>query len=141
MRIRWAVVLALLLTLAACDSGADPLDAKPKESASATAKKAAMDGSLPQVSEGKAAPEALTEFTCTRDDKGTWRASGAVLNDSKTSTAFQITAHVGPADGEGAAARTKRIAAVQAHGSVRFDLGEIESRSADGPCHVQVLAL
>ena len=101
----------------------------------------ALDGSLPRVPEGRSVPAALTEFVCTRDDKGIWTASGAVVNDSKKSASFQVTAHVGPADGQGAAARTKRIAAVQAHGSVRFDLGKIESRSDEGPCHVQVLAL
>ena len=64
-----------------------------------------------------------------------------MVNASRKSATFQVTAHVGPADGQGAKARTKRIAAVQANGSVRFDLGELDAGSADGPCHVQVVAL
>jgi hypothetical protein len=137
MRIRLAAILALMLALAACGGGDEP---KSKASGSPSPK-VAMAGSLPRVPEGRPVPAALTEFVCTRDDKGNWTASGAVVNDTKKSTSFQVTAHVGPADGQGAAARTKRIAAVQAHGSVRFDLGTIESRSDGGPCHVQVLAL
>ena len=63
------------------------------------------------------------------------------VNTTKKPTTFQVTAHVGPADGSGAKARTKRIAAVQGNGSFRFDLGELEAGSPDGPCHVQVVAL
>jgi hypothetical protein len=138
MRIRLAAVFALMFALAACGGGGDTPKGKASDSPSP---QVALDGSLPRVPEGKPVPAALTEFVCTRDDKGIWTASGAVVNDTKKSASFQVTAHVGPADGQGAAARTKRIAAVQAHGSVRFDLGKIESRSDQGPCHVQVLAL
>jgi hypothetical protein len=137
MRMRYAVVLALMLALAGC-GGATP-DAKPKASSSPT--KQALDGALPQVADGAPAPAALSQFECTRDDKGTWSATGAVKNDAKTPETFQVTVYVGPADGDGAAARTKRIDAVQAHGSVRFDIPKVETRSPDGPCHVQVLAL
>lgn len=140
MRIRLAAVLALILALGSCGGGDDP-DAKPSATASTSAAKQALDGSLPQVPDGTPVPAALSGFECRRDDKGTWRASGAVTNDTKKSRTFQVTVHVGPADGEGAAARTKRIAAVQPHGSVRFDLGTIESRAPEGPCHVQVLAV
>ena len=135
MRIRLVAVSALTLALTACGGGtptADPSDEPTK---------AALDGALPTVSEGVLVPGALEEFTCRRDDNGTWTASGAVVNASKKATSFQITAHVGPADGSGVKARTKRIAAIQAKGSVRFDLGELEAGSPDGPCHVQVVAL
>jgi hypothetical protein len=138
MRIRLAAALALVFVLAACGGGGDTSKAT---SSDRPTPKVAMDGSLPRVPEGRPVPAALTEFVCARDDKGIWTASGAVVNDTKKSASFQVTAHVGPSDGQGAAARTKRIAAVQAHGSVRFDLGKIESRSDEGPCHVQVLAL
>ena len=138
MRIRLVAVLALILALAACGGGGDSPKAKATSSASP---KVAMDGSLPHVADGRPVPAALTEFVCTRDDKGNWTASGAVVNDTKLPASFQVTVHVGPADGQGAAARTKQIASVQAHGSVRFDLGKIESRSDKGPCHVQVMAL
>jgi hypothetical protein len=140
MRIRLVVALALTFALSACGVGSDSAE-KPSKGASTSRAKQALDASLPQVSDGTPVPAALSGFECTRDDKGTWRASGAVTNDTKKSRTFQVTVHVGPADGEGAAARTKRIAAVQTHGSVRFDLGTIESRSPDGPCHVQVLAV
>ncbi len=138
MRLRLAVVLALTLALAACGVvGGGP----EKDTAGSGSTKVAMDGALPNVAEGTLVPASLRDFTCTRDDEGTWTASGAVVNDSKESATFKVTVHVGPADGAGAVARTKRIASVQAHGSVRFDLGKIETRSDDGPCHVQVLAL
>ncbi|MGI9083873.1 MAG: hypothetical protein ACR2FE_01105 [Aeromicrobium sp.] len=148
MRIRVALVFTLVLTLGACGvvGGDDP---KPQPTASAAGEKA-MDGALPQIPDGEPAPAALSDFTCSRDDdpstgsgdaKDTWSASGAVSNGTKKPATFQVTVHVGPADGRGAAARTKRITAVQPKGSVSFDLGDIESRSSDGPCHVQVLAL
>lgn len=140
MRIRLAAVLALMLALAACGGGSDP-GAKPTKTASSSTAKQALDASLPQVADGTPVPAALSGFECSRDDKGNWRASGAVTNDAKKAQTFQVTVHVGPADGEGAAARTKRIVAVQARGSVRFDLGTIESHSPEGPCHVQVLAV
>jgi hypothetical protein len=135
MRIRLAAVSALTLALTACGGGTPTADPSDKPT------KAALEGALPNVSGGTVVPSALQEFTCRRDDKGTWTASGAVVNASKKAISFQVTAHVGPADGSGAKARTKRIAAIQPKGSVRFDLGEIEAASADGPCHVQVVAL
>jgi hypothetical protein len=134
MRIRIVLVTALTLTLTAC--GGTP-SADPKTEPT----KSALSGALPNVPGGRVVPEALRELRCERDDEGTWRASGAVVNDSKKATTFQVTAHVGPADGQGAKARTKRIAAIQAKGSVRFDLGDLEAASDDGPCHVQVVAL
>ena len=138
MRMRSAVVLALMLALTACGGG----DAKPKaEASSAPAKKAAMDGALPNVADGRSMPEALTDFVCKRDDKGDWKASGAVTNRSKEPVSFQVTVHVGSADGQGAPASTKHISSVQKNGSVGFELDEIETKSPDGACHVQVLAL
>ena len=137
MRMRSAVVLALMLALTACGD-----DAEPKTDASkAAAKKAAMDGALPNVADGRSMPEALSDFVCDRDDKGTWTASGAVTNRSKEPVSFQVTVHVGTANGQGAPASTKRISSVQKNGSVGFELDEIETRSPDGACHVQVIAL
>lgn len=137
MRIRIAVVLALMLALTACGLGDDAPKAKPKPAAT----KAALDGALPNVAEGRSMPEALSDFACERDDKGTWTASGAVTNRTSKPVSFQVTVHVGTPDGQGAPASTKRIAAVQKNGSVGFELDEIETRAADGVCHVQVLAL
>ena len=138
MRMRSAVVLALILALTACGGG----DGKPKADASSTpAKKAAMDGALPNVADGTSMPEALTDFICKRDDKGDWKASGAVTNRSKEPVSFQVTVHVGSADGQGAPASTKHISSVQKNGSVGFELDEIETKAPDGACHVQVLAL
>ena len=138
MRMRSAAVLALMLALTACGGG----DAKPQaEASSAAAKKAAMDGALPNVADGRSIPEALSDFVCKRDDKGTWKASGAVTNRAKEPVSFQVTVHVGSADGQGAPASTKRISSVQKNGSVGFELDEIETRAPDGACHVQVLAL
>ena len=132
------MVIALMLALTACGGG----DAEPKTDASkAAAKKAAMDGALPNVADGRSMPEALSDFVCERDDKGTWKASGAVTNRSKEPVSFQVTVHVGAADGRGAPASTKRISSVQKNGSVGFELDEIETRTPDGACHVQVIAL
>jgi hypothetical protein len=137
MRIRLAVVLALVLALAACGLGDDAPTAKPEPAAT----KAALDGALPNVAEGTSMPEALSDFTCERDDKGTWSASGAVTNRTSKPVSFQVTVHVGTADGRGEPASTKRISSVQKNGSVGFELDEVETRASDGPCHVQVLAL
>jgi hypothetical protein len=138
MRIRTAVSVALMLAVTGCSG-----DAKPKAGASSEPqKKVAMDGALPNVAGGMSAPEALSDFACERDDKGTWTASGAVTNRTKEPVSFQVTVHVGNVDGQGQPASTKRISSVQKNGSVGFELAEIETGgSADGPCHVQVLAL
>jgi hypothetical protein len=137
MRIRLAAVLALMLALTACGLGDDEPKAKPEPAAT----KAALDGALPNVAEGRSTPEALSDFTCERDDEGTWSASGAVTNRTSKPVSFQVTVHVGNADGQGAPASTKRISSVQKNGSVGFELDEIETRAPDGRCHVQVLAL
>jgi hypothetical protein len=138
MRMRSAAVLALMLALTACGGG----DAKPDaEASNAPAKKAAMGGALPRVADGMPVPEALSDFVCKRDDKGDWKASGAVTNRSKDPVSFQVTVHVGSADGQGAPASTKHISAVQKNGAVGFEVDEIETRTPDGRCHVQVLAL
>jgi hypothetical protein len=138
MRIRSAVVIALMLALTAC--GGD--DATPKTKSSTPAKKAAMDGALPNVAGGTSTPDALSDFACVRDDdKDTWKATGAVTNRTEEPVSFQVTVHVGKPDGQGAPASTKRISSVQTNGSVGFELDEIETRTPDGACHVQVLAL
>jgi hypothetical protein len=137
MRIRTAVAVALMLALAGCGG-----DAKPKAEASGEPeKKVAMDGALPNVAGGISAPEALSDFACERDDEGKWSASGAVTNRTKEPVSFQVTVHVGNVDGQGQPARTKHISSVQKNGSVGFAFDEIETRAADGSCHVQVVAL
>jgi len=137
MRIRSAAALVLMLALTGCGG-----DAKPKAEASGEPeKKVAMDGALPNAAGGASAPEALSDFACERDDEGTWKASGAVTNRTKEPISFQVTVHVGNVDGQGQPASTKRISSVQKNGSVGFELDKIETGAADGPCHVQVLAL
>src|SRR5688500_10366019 len=118
MRIRLAAVLVLMLALSGCGLGDDAPKAKPKPAAT----KAAMDGALPNVAEGRSMPEALSDFACEKDDGGTWAASGAVTNRSSKPVSFQVTVHVGTADGQGAPASTKRISSVQKNGSVGFEL-------------------
>ncbi len=137
MRIRLAVLLAVMLALTSCGLGDDEPKAKPKPAAT----KAALDGALPNVAEGRSMPEALSDFSCKRDDKGAWSASGAVTNRTSKPLSFQVTVHVGNADGQSAPASTKRISSVQKNGSVGFEIDEIETRSTDVRCHVQVLAL
>lgn len=137
MRMRSAAVLALMLVLTACgDDQKTATDASP-----APAKKVALDGALPHVAGGTSMPEALSDFVCKRDGKGEWTASGAVTNRSKEPVSFQVTVHVGSADGRGAPASTKHISSVQKNGSVGFELDEIDTKTPDGACHVQVVAL
>jgi hypothetical protein len=139
MRMRSAAVLVLMLVLTACGGGGDAKrDAKASD---ATAKRVAMGGALPNVADGVPVPQALTDFVCKQDDKDNWMASGAVTNRSSDPVTFQVTVHVGSADGQGAPASTKRISSVQKNGSVGFEIDDIETRSPDGACHVQVLAL
>ena len=137
MRMRSAAVLALVLALTACGGN----DAKPKAESDPPAKKAAMGGALPNVADGVPVYGVLSDFVCKKDDKGDWKASGAVTNRTKDPVTFQVTVHVGTADGQGAPASTKRISSVQKNGSVGFELDEIETDTPDGDCHVQVLAL
>jgi hypothetical protein len=92
MRTRLLAVLALMLALGACGSGADP-SAKPTTGTTTPAKQA-LDGSLPQVPDGTPVPAALSGFECRRDDKGTWRASGAGTTDTKKSRTLQVTVHI-----------------------------------------------
>lgn len=140
MRLGIAVVLAATLALGGC-GGSDSTTAASTPKPAASTPKPALGASLPRIPDGTPTPEALSDFACDRDDKDVWRATGAVKNTTSSSVTFQVTVHVGPADGDGAVARTQRIAGVQANGSVRFDLGKIKTGSPDGPCHVQVLAL
>ena len=137
MRIRTTVAAALLVTLAGCGAGGDGA----AKASGETVKKVAMDGALPRVAEGTPAPEALSDLRCDRDDKNQWSASGVVSNRTGKAASFQVTVHVGPADGNSASAETRRISSVQKNGSVGFEIDEIEARSVDGPCHVQVLML
>ena len=116
MRIRLAVALAVTLAAGACGGVPETKSAK-----SSGTQDAAMDAALPRVAEGRAVSDALSGFTCERDDdEGTWSASGAVVDRAKRPAAFQIMVYVGPADGRGASHRTKRVAAVQSKGSARF---------------------
>lgn len=137
MRIRLAMGLALVLALSACGL----VDDEPKAKPNAVATKVAMDGSLPNVAEGSSMPEALSDFRCERDDEGTWSASGAVTNRTSKPVSFQVTVHVGTPDGGSQPATTRRISSVQKNGSVGFELDKIKTPTADGRCHVQVLAL
>jgi hypothetical protein len=144
MGLRTFVAGALVLALAGCGGG------DPEAKASKTeVKKVAMDGALPRVAEGTPVPEALSDFRCEPDDpstgsgrsEGQWSASGVVSNGTDRPVTFQVTVHVGPVDGQTAKAQTRRVSSVQQNGSVGFELDELDARSADGPCHVQVVAL
>ncbi len=128
------MAVALVLVLPACGGGE-------ASTRSGTTTERALTGALPRVAEGVRVPEALSDFACERDDEGTWTATGSVTNRTKAPATFQVTVYVGPADGAGSPARTKRISAVQKNGSVGFEIDGIEARAPEGPCHVRVLAL
>jgi hypothetical protein len=136
MRLRTLVAGALVLALAGCGGGDPEAKASKPE-----VKKVAMDGALPRVADGTPVPEALSDFRCEPDDQGQWSASGVVGNGTDQPLTFQVTVHVGPVDGQTAQAQTRRVSSVQPNGSVGFEFDELDARSADGPCHVQVLAL
>jgi hypothetical protein len=137
MRTRTIVAAALVLALGGCGGGGDGAARASGDSVT----KVAMDGALPRVAEGTPVPEALSDLRCERDEDGTWSASGVVSNHGAHPATFQVTVHVGPADGHSAPAETRRVSSVQKNGSVGFELDEIQARSVDGPCHVQVLML
>lgn len=122
--------VALLLVLAGCGSGDDAAPA-PEPSAPNDA-----PAGLPQ---GSAVPELLSGVEC-RSDDGTWNARGTVENPTKSRASYQVTVQVGPPGTAGPAA-TKRLDDVEPDSKVSFELTEIPAASADGPCHVQLLAL
>ncbi|AXT83769.1 hypothetical protein C6I20_00195 [Aeromicrobium sp. A1-2] len=131
------LAVALLLVLTGCGGGSDPepaASAKPKATASATTVK-------PTVAppEGTPAPEALSKFTCDKNSKGTWSASGYVANASKGKVTFQVTVYVGEATGGPEQAKTQRVT-VAGGGSAKFSIAKVPAPKAGGPCHVQVLA-
>lgn len=125
-----ATLIAAALLTTAC-SGDDAPAARATPSASPTAQ------GLP---EGTSVPELLSGVRCNPDDDGVWRAVGVVTNPTRNPVSYQVTAQVGPADGEGPAT-TRRLVDVAAGQKVRFRLDEIPTSSPEGPCHLQLLAL
>ncbi len=130
-----AVVIVVAL-LAGCGGSGDA-PAKPAPTAVKTTKAAPEPTIAPPT--GKAAPEALSQFSCTENAKGTWKASGTISNSGKTKATYQVTVHVGEAAGKSEQAKTKQLPNIQAGGSVKFTLTKLPAPKAGGTCHVQVL--
>lgn len=124
------VVPVLAVTAAACSGGSDP-DGSATPSASPTAE------GLP---EGRSAPELLSGVECSRDEDGTWSATGVVSNPTRNPASYQVSAQVGPAGGSTPAA-TRRLDGVAAGADQPFLLTDIPTSSPDGPCHLQLLVL
>lgn len=133
-----ALGLALGLVLAGCGGPAADDDAPAPEPPGVANGDSGPSTGAP---DGEPVPEALRRFRCERDGDGVWSASGRVRNPGSQTRDFQVTVHVGPADGATAPARTTRLVEVPAEKSTTFRLAGVEAASAQGPCHVQVLAL
>jgi hypothetical protein len=134
MRIPVAAALALVVALGGCGGSDEPAEptatktAEPKPSASIA------------VETGKPAPQDLASFRCAADAKGRWNAVAIVSNTTKKAQDYQITVHVGPAEGEASPARTQSIGRINAGGSVTVRVLKIPAAAPDGPCQVQLLA-
>jgi hypothetical protein len=144
MRIPAAAALTLVLALGACGGGGDDTGEPTSTKTSATKKVAKTATPTPTATvstgTGKPAPQDLTSFRCERDSKGRWNAVAVVSNGTKKAQDYQITVHVGPAEGEPSPARTQSVGRVNAGGSVTVRVLKIPAQATDGPCQVQLLA-
>jgi len=147
MSLRRCVALAgTLLVLTACGGGGEsekesaPTPTKTTQAQKTTKTEEPKKAETPAANfQGTPVPEALSKFQCV-EEKKSWTATGYVENSGKKAASFQVTVHVGAADGEPQAARTMRLSNVAAGGSVSFEVTKVPSQG-DGPCHVQVLLL
>lgn len=130
--------VALLLVLAACGGGSDEPAAKPTATTAPTT--AATTKPTTVSPKGTPAPEALMRFRCDKNSKGTWKASGFLVNGGKAAVTFQVTVFIGEATGGEQPAKTKQVPNVGAGGSVGFAINKVPAPEAGGTCHVQVLA-
>jgi predicted small lipoprotein YifL len=136
----FAVLLAMLLALAGCGGGSDPVPKAEKTATKTTPTKKVTVKPTVVVPTGKPAPEALSSFRCAADKKGRWNASGYLSNSGKTKVTYQVTVYVGEASGGSEDARTLEVANVAAGGSTKFSIRKVPAPKAGGPCYVQVLA-
>jgi hypothetical protein len=148
MRIPVAAALVLLVALGGCGGGDEPASSNAPTKDTST-----RDHALKELTEktkaradqlsaehGKPAPQDLTSFRCARDAKGQWNAVAVVSNSAKKAQSYQITVHVGPAEGEESPARTQSVGRVNAGGSVTVRVLKVPAAAPDGPCQVQLLA-
>ncbi|AWB93748.1 hypothetical protein [Aeromicrobium chenweiae] len=132
-----AAAVALLLLLAACGSSSDGSSAKPGSTQAAASPAAAQPTSSGPT--GKPVPEALLRFRCEKDAKGSWAASGFLVNGGKAAATFQVTVFIGEPTGGAGRAKTKRVENVAPDGSVAFRIFKVPAPKSGGTCHVQVL--
>ena len=133
------VAVAMLFVLAACGGGSDPETAtKPSATATKTKARATPKPTIAAPT-GTPAPEALSQFRCDKDGKGSWKASGTIANPGKNKATYQVTVHVGEAAGSAEQAMTKQLPNVAGGGSVKFTLTKVPAPKAGGTCRVQVL--
>ena len=134
-----AAAVVLLLVLAACGGGSDEPASQRTTTAAPTA--AATTKPTTATPRGKPAPEALMRFQCVKDDKkGSWKATGFLVNGGKAAVTFQVTVHIGEATGGQEQAKTKQVPNVAPGGSVAFTINKVPAPEDGGTCHVQVLA-
>ncbi len=131
------LAVALILVLSGCGGGSGDPQAKTTKTTTAPTKATTKPTVAPPT--GTPAPEALSKFRCAKGPKGTWNTSGYVANETKAKVTFQVTVYVGEAAGGEEKAKTRQVPNVAAGGSARFVLNGVPA-TADGPCHVQVLA-
>ncbi len=137
---RALVVVIVTVLLAGCGGSGDT-PTKPAPTVAKTTKATPKPTPKPTIAPptGKPAPEALSLFSCAKDVKGAWNASGTIANSGKSKATFQVTVHVGEAAGAPEQAMTKQLPNIEAGGSVKFALDKIPAPKAGGSCHVQVL--
>ncbi|TXL57603.1 hypothetical protein [Aeromicrobium terrae] len=136
MRIPAAAALSLVVVLGACGGGGDDT-AEPTPTPTRTT--ASPSPAASKVT-GKPAPADLASFRCAKNADGRWNAIAVVKNGTKKAQDYQITVHVGPAEGEASPARTQSVGRVNAGGSVTVKVLKIPASAPDGPCQVQLLA-
>lgn len=137
MEIRIVGALALVLCLGACGgAGTDkPADAGSSTPVPAETEATSAGPTLP----GLAANGDLTAFTCGRDTKGGWNATGTILNPAATSD-YRITVVVAPTGVERPKAKRQVLPKVKKGTSTPFSVKKIPVTAGDGPsCRVQVV--
>lgn len=123
------LALSVLLAIAGCGGSPSPASHSPTPSAGRTG---------PKVSAGTVLPEALKFARCSPTEAGTWAAAGVLINPTDKTLSFDISIHIGPADGKPGPAYVKRIDDAAPGKKITWSVPSVPAASPAGPCQIRV---